>query len=210
MRANKFSRQFIKDGLIGLAVVFLVFAVLLVVYLGVSLNFKLFSSAKEFWWLNWWLIKELFVFPIISISIANFHRTPHVFFSPMPLINLIAFLALGSSGRSFEDITSRVSWVKPIILVAIKSWLIGVVLWPIILFVIVRLWIGSSDNLYPSTTIPQLFGGIGVIIGLLIGCLLGFFLNPSQRLPRILIGALASICVSYFIGAGILLLQWGH
>ena len=176
MQTNRFLRQFVKDGLIGLAVVFLVFAILLVV----SLSFKFTSSSYDFWW----LIKELFVFPITSISIANFHRTVHVFFSPMPLIILITFLVIGSSGQSFENINSRTSWVKPLLIVILKSWLLGIILWPVLLIVIVQLWVGSNDSLRFSVNIPSLYGTIGAIIGLLIGCLASFFLNPSKRILR--------------------------
>ena len=81
MNTNNFLRQFVKDGLIGLAVVFLAFAVLLVMYLGVTLNLKVYSSTKEFWLLNWSLISQLFVFPKF-LSIANGQRLWHVFFQP--------------------------------------------------------------------------------------------------------------------------------
>ncbi|HEU0295834.1 MAG TPA: hypothetical protein VFR47_24055 [Anaerolineales bacterium] len=198
MNTNSSLRQFVKDGLIGLAIVFLVFVVLL----GILLRF-LKPSTYEFWW----LIRELFVFPKAFQSLANGIPDQHVFNSPMPLIIVITFLTLGSSGSLFENITSRVSWMKPIMIVVVKSWSMGVILWPILLFLIVRLWVGSSDSLHFSAISPQLTGIIGAIVGLLIGFLAGFILNPRRRQLRIAIGAIASVCVAYGAGAGILLQQ---
>lgn len=200
MNVNIFSRPFVKDGLIGLSISFLVFAILL----AVSLSFR-FPSFHAFWG----FIEALFVFPK-SLSIANGQRIWHVLFSPMPLIILVTFLAVGSSGRSLENITSRLSWVKPIMLLVLKTWLSAAIFWPLLLVMIVRFWIGSEDDLYDSVIISLIFGAVGMVIGLLIGCLAGCFFNPSERLFRLVIGAIASICVSYTMGAGILLVQWAH
>ncbi|MCJ7435304.1 MAG: hypothetical protein MUO77_17630 [Anaerolineales bacterium] len=202
MNINNSLRQFAKDGFIGLIVTFLGFVALL----GILLSFDDVFSAGLFWS----YIGRLFLFPKTSLSIANGIENWHVFNSPMPLVMLISFLVSGSSGRFFENITSRWSWGKPIIIVVIYSWLIGIIAWPILLVVIVRLWIGSTDYILSSAEAPLFFGGIGAIAGLLIGYLAGLFFNPSRGLFRIMIGAVASMCVAYSIGVGILLEQWLH
>jgi hypothetical protein len=203
MNLNNPLRQFIKDGLIGLVVVFFVFILLMII----AFAFGLYPFTLRSFWS---LIQISFVFPRTFLSIANGIPNWHVFNSPMPLVILMAFLALGSSGQHFEKITSRASWVKPIIIVVMKSWLIGVILWPILLVLRVRFWVGSSDAIADSISIPLVFGIVGAIVGVLIGFLAGFILNPAKRLFRIIIGAVATICVAYIIGAGILLEQWLH
>jgi hypothetical protein len=197
------SQQFIKDGLIGLAVAFLVFILLVII----AFAFEFYPLTSRSFWS---LISISFVFPRTFLSIANGVPNWHVFRSPMPLVIVITFLALGSSGRYFKNITARASWVKPITIVAIKSWLIGIILWPLFLVVRVRFWVGSSDAIADSASIPLVFGMVGAIVGLLVGYLAGVLLHPRKRLFRIIIGAVASICVAYIIGAGILLEQWLH
>lgn len=202
MFRNTSMRQYFKDGLIGLVATFIIYVTLLIV----AFSFELYPFTYESFW---GLIRISFMFPR-TLSIANGIPNWHVFNSPMPLVILTTFLALGSSGRFLESVTSRASWIKPIIIVVVRSYLVGVALWPIFLVVIVRFWIGSNDTIDDSTILPLFYGAIGAILGLLIGCLAGFFLNPSKRLFRIAIGAVASICVAYIIGAGILLEQWLH
>ena len=202
MKTRNFLRQFIKDGSIGLVVALFGFVVLL----GVLLSFDKAFSASLFWS----YIRRLFLFPKTSLSIANGVENWHVFNSPMPLVILISFIAPGSSGRFFENITSRVSWIKPILIIILKSWLMGIIVWPILLIVMVQLWNGSNDPIRFSAPLPILYGAIGAIAGLLIGYLAGIFLNPHRRMFRIMIGAVSSACVAYSIGVGILLEQWLH
>ena len=202
--ATKISmHEFVKDGLIGLVVAFSVYCVCLII----SFSFELYPFTFESFWA---LIRISFVFPRTALSFANGIPNWHVFNSPMPLIILTTFLAVGSSGRLFKNINVRVSWIKSISIVVIKSWLIGAILWPVLLVVMVRLWVGSYDAIDDSAIIPVFFGTVGAIVGLLIGCGAGLFLNPSRQLFRIVIGASASICVTYVIGAAILLEQWLH
>ena len=144
------------------------------------------------------------------MSIVNGVKNWHVFNSPMPLVLLISFVVSGSSGRFFENITSRVSWIKPITNIVIKAWVVGIIVWPILLVVMVRFWNGSNDSIRSSAELPFFYGAIGTIAGLLIGYLAGIFLNPSRRIFRIMIGTIASACVASSIGVGILLDQWLH
>lgn len=203
MLRNISTRQFFKDGLVGLIVIFAIYAVLLIIAFGIELYPFTYESF-------WALIRISFTFPRTSLSIANGVPNWHVFNSPMPLVILTTFLALGSSGRSLENVPSRAYWIKPIIIVVTRSWLASIVLWPVFLVMIVRLWIGSNDAIDQSASIPLLFGAIGGILGLLIGYGLGLIFNPVSRFFRIMIGAIASICVTYAVGAGILLEQWLH
>ena len=194
-------RQYVKDGLIGLGIAFIIFAVLLAIFVGF---FK--PSTYELLW----FIRDLFIFPRTYLSIANGIPNWHVAFSPMPLVLLITFVATGTGGIFLAKVSSRASWIKPIVIIVTCSWLVGIVIWPSLLYIVVRLWNGSSDPLHYSAISPQLFGGIGAIVGLITGFLVGFILNPAKRLFRIIFGAIASTCVAYSIGMGILLEEWGH
>jgi len=112
---------------------------------------------------------------------------------PMRVVMLIGFISAGIGGRFLENITSRRSWIKPILIIAVIAWIIGVLLSQI-------LFIEFDFFDWYVLGITLEITALGAIIGFIIAGLAGVIFNPTKRLFRIIIGAIASTVVAYAVG----------
>jgi hypothetical protein len=188
MKANNSLRQFIKDGLAGIATMISVFVLL---FSPMLLNF--YGDPFD-------LIADLFFFPK--------HSESGVFVSPMPFVILTAFVSVGIGGKFLEKIGSRKGWLKPVLIISVTSFLIGSGLFT--MFYVAQAIIYSWDGLSISDfvfTFVNVVSGIGAVMGFIIAGLAGVIINPNKRNYRILIGSIASTLVGCCVGFGILFPQ---
>jgi hypothetical protein len=156
--------QFIKDGLVGVAIGLIPIGI----FMGIRLFNGFFSD-----------VGALFFFPNPIIS-------------PMSFVFLIGFISMGIGGRFLENITSRWSWIKPILIIAVIAWTIGILLSQILF-----IEFDFFDWIVLGITLGITALGAGA--GFIIAGLAGVIFNPTKRLFRIIIGAIASTVVSYAV-----------
>jgi len=163
--------KFVKDGLVGVAVTLILFGVLtpIIMYFVGNLDYSVTD-----------LVAEMFLFP-------------HSIISPMPFVILMGFISMGIGGQFLENITSRWSWLKPILIISIVSMLMGIVLIP------------TLEGEWDWKTVP--FMGIVAGIGFLIASLAGVIFNPTKRLFRLIVGSIASMIIAYIVAFTIVLFQ---
>ena len=177
--------KFVKDGLVGVIVV-------LIVFLG---------------WMGYWFgpegggyypsgLSHLWEFIVAYFFFPNY--SGDVFLSPMPFVILTAFIGVGISGRWLGNTDSRKSWIKNSLLVVVASSLAGI-----------AVLIIPTILIHPYGYFSPIFAGAlsGGVIGFVTGTLTGMVFNPKKRIYRILIGAVSSVCVAYGIGLGIWVIQ---
>ena len=162
--------QFIKDGLVGIVVVLIPFAILATLFI--------FQNGAD-WFV---FVTGMFFFPDPVIS-------------PMPFVILIGFISMGIGGRFLENITSRWSLLKHILIITIVAWISGVVLFQIAFIKYSMDW----DILGLAAA--------GAGAGFLIAGLAGVIFNPTKRLFRLIIGSIASTVVAYVVGIWIFVSQ---
>jgi len=168
--------QFVKDGLVGIAVTLILSGVLTPIIIK-----KMYFVGDIDW------------FDSVTDLIAEMFFFPHSIISPMPFVILMGFISMGIGGRFLENITSRWSWIKPILIISIVSVLMGIVLIP------------TLESEWDWKTVP--FMGIVAGIGFLIASLAGVIFNPTKRLFRLIIGSIASMVVAYIVAFTIVIFQ---
>ena len=169
--------QFATDGLVGAVAATVGFGIL---WVSLGSKIGLFSIQGPF-------ITELFHFYVLMFSFQN------PFISPMSSVLLIGFISMGMGGRFLESITSRWSWIKPVLIISTISWMIGIVLFAILY------------NLIDSGIVAIV--SVSAISGFLIASLAGMIFNPAKRFIRLIIGAVASTVVGCGVGFWIYIFQ---
>lgn len=187
MNAINSFRQFVKEGLVGVAIA-------LVIGFGPPI---LFISAYEEVSFLFNFIVSMFFFPKSDIS-------------PMPFVMLTAFIGAGIGGWFLERIVSRIGWLKNSFLVVVSSWLAGIGAFTI--FFIARMLITpefpfNQAGYYFYMQALLYLGGFGAIISLVVGSLAGAIFDPGERFDKVMIAAIVSAIMGLSIGLGILLPQ---
>jgi hypothetical protein len=200
MNTNTPLLRFVKDGLVGVAVVLILFVIVLMMP-GV------------------WL--ALYRFPEFTVAHLKDFLTGMFFFmntngidiyapGPMTIVILTAFISVGIGGRFFETIaTSRKDWIIRILRILGVSILVGVGLsaigWGLLLSGSMNKFSDGFLLIVETSTVSTVAGGLGAIIGLVIGVLSGILFHLQKRSSRLAAGAISSALVSYGVGFGILL-----
>lgn len=178
MNTNNSFRQFIKDGLVGVAVVLIIFVVIaLLVFMSED-----FSAASFF---------NGFLVPMFFFVETGMGYVP----GPMMLVILTAFISVGIGERFLGTITSRKDWIIPILKISVFSFLVGgglsVIYWGYVQF-------GEPIDDFLFFMIGSILStGSGAIIGFIIGNLAGVLFHPQRRFSRLVIGAMTSALVGY-------------
>jgi hypothetical protein len=179
MTTNNSLCQFVKDGLVGVAVVLIAFAIL-AVSLGVYVFMSSDSSAGDFY--------EVFLAMMFSLDDIFFGSSilEEILLGPMPFVILTTFIGIGFGGRYLEIITSRREWEVGILKIVVISWL-----------AVIGLSVICSRSLESIGFVVQFIigGGIGAFFGLIVGGELGRALIPQKRFHKMILGALSSALV---------------
>ena len=184
MKANNSLRQFVKDGLLGVAVALINPVILIGIFL--------FQSG-------------------LSPDNINIGALVVVLGILMLIAVLPTFIGTGIGGRLLENISSRSSWAKPMIILGAVSSLAWVILYAIFFAVVYYIFhetfmmctTGGYNPAYANRIFAfsmesvLVVGVIGWFVGSLIGFLCGVIINPSKRQYRIIIGAVPGTLVGY-------------
>jgi len=208
MNAKNPLRRFVNDGLVGTAVVIIIFGILVSSILigGMPTLNGATGDAPTF--ADQMVIVLSFLFLMFPMG--------EFFVNPMPFIMLIAFIGSGVSGRFIDNITARRGWIKPMVIVSLTSWLAGGVLLAVLFFltlIFLRRISPAFDaqsfliGFYYVTRAILIWGGFGVIAGLVLGCLAGLIFNPGRRLYKIIIVSVSIAFVGLANGFGLILIQ---
>jgi len=208
MDAKNSFWQFVKDGLVGVAVVIIIFGILII---------RISSMGMPT--LNGQPDNALTLSRYVVIVLSYLFLTSPMgagFINPMPFVLLIVFIGCGLSGPFIEGITSRKGWIKPMIIINLISWLEGGILFIILFLLTAVLQRGTSvefdmqsflKRIYDVTRAVLSTSGFGAIAGLVIGCLAGLIFNPGRRLNKIIIVSVSIALVSLANGIGLILIQ---
>ena len=190
MKVNNRTRLFFKDGLAGFAIEFIIVLVMLA-----GLWFTIEPAAVDD------------ISHLLRFIEYMFWRSPWetFYFGPMTVVLLTAFVGIGIGGRLLENIKTRKGWIIPILIVSNISWFTAfgfiAITWSWGIF---GYWY-SLDYVMMAALV-----GIGACIGFVIATLSGVIFNPSRRLYRLIIGAVASapVGLSAYVLFFFLFLSW--
>jgi len=198
MNTNISLRKFIVDGLVGVAVVLIIFVVLgIIESLSLGRPPGAYRSAdfSVAYIINDFLPKSFFVEMYGGKRILG----------PIPFAILTTFIGVGIGGPFLETITSRKDWGRPLLKTSGISFLAGLGL-----FVIYGILLGTDLLLILLLILIGGIGlGFGLVFGILIGGLVGAVFNPHKRLYKIMIGAVSSAMVGLGGTLGLILLAFG-
>ena len=191
MKANSSFLQFIKDGLVGLIVALVILGIVITIYVSVQ------TPPGEVLTLTQIIKGDLrIMFAILPQG--------NSFVNPMPFVLLIAFVISGFSGRFVENIVSRKSWLQPMIIVSLTSWLIGGGVLGLLSVVTFFLLHRFTPEYFSGALSYIIFTGVwSATAGFAIGYLIGVIFNPSRRLYKILIVSISIALIN--IANGVIL-----
>jgi len=187
-------RQFIKDGLVGVAIGMVIFTILTPSIYYDSFFGGTYHGVGDY-------ISQMFF-----IQESWVGRFP----APMLFVFLAAFSGVGIGGRSLEKINSRKEWIRSIYKITSRSWVVEIGLLAIYFGVQIIIDGDLADVGFAISSLAFIMiivmipSGIGAIVSFLVGSLAGVIFNPQKRLYKIVIGAISSVLVGYSVQLGIM------
>jgi len=179
MKVSDSSRQFVKDGLIGVALALLVFLILT-------------STIWNRWTL---MVDESFDYFRVMFFVSKTYNGDYML-GPMLLVILTAFIGVGLVGRFLETNPSEKNWI----MLAVKTLSIPLRV-GLGLSVVYGIFLGSITYIVYFA----IAGALALVPALLLDILGGVIFKPQKRLYKIIIGAISSALISYSIGFIILI-----
>jgi len=180
MKVSDSSRQFVKDGLVGVALALLIFLILTSII-----------------WSSWTLfVGESFDYVRIMFFVSRTCNGDYML-GLMPLVILTAFISVGLVGRFLEMNPSEKNWIMLVVKTLIIPLWVGLGL-----SVVYAILLGSIVYIMYFA----FAGALGVVLALLLGILGGVIFDPQKRLYKIIIGAISSTLIGYSISYIILIL----
>ena len=190
MKTNISLRQFVKDGLLIVLVVLIIFVIITLLGWRMLVGYGVVYGLTDFSDFFSFVLVPMFSFPELSGGGR--------FLSPMPFVILTAFIGVGIGGRFLETITFRKDWIIPVLIISVTSWLAGLAM------IVMLFGFGMGWNFIMDI---GGFIGTGAGIGFSIASALGAIFNPNGRLYKIMIGAIASAIPGYGVCLWIYFLQ---
>ena len=194
MKGKTFPRQFAQDGLTGLIVLLIASTILAAIFSLSGGHLQLITYDFD--------LKDI----LFSLSQIGFYV------NPIPIVLVSVFISCGVCGHYLENVSSRISWYKPTVIIVITTMFSTLVLFVGILIIFIQIsgepWNKALflDILALEAIIGQI-GLLGAAIGFLLGFLLRLILNPVKRNHRIVVGAITSSTAGIVFGLGTLLFQ---